>query len=92
MESYNSVNLLNCGIIFMSMLTWEVVKCRQGRIHYSHVMLAGFLFLFFFTKQASPSLLVFLVTFWKIALCYNGLFHITLKRHMHAIYRLSYII
>ncbi len=48
-------------------------------------------FLFFLTKQASPSLLVVLVTFWKMALCYNGIFHFTLKSHMHAIYRFSYI-
>ncbi len=29
--------------------------------------------------------------FWKIALCYNSLFHFTLKCHMHVLYRLSYI-
>ncbi len=48
-------------------------------------------FFFFLTKQALPSLLEVLVTFWKIALCYNGIFHFTLTTHMYAIYRLSYI-
>ncbi len=49
----------------------EMIDVRKGR---------GSCHVFFLnTKQVSPSLLVVLVTFWKIALCYNGLFHFTLK-------------
>ncbi len=49
-------------------------------------------FSFFFTKQALPSLLLILVTFGEIALCYNGLLHITLKfRWKEIIYKIKLI-
>ncbi len=46
---------------------------------FSFSFFSSFLNFFFFAKQASPSLLVLLVIFWKIAWSYNGLFHFTLK-------------
>ncbi len=61
-----------------------------SRTNHDSLIIRVFFFFFFFTKQASSSLLVVLVTFWKIALCYNGLFHFTLKSEMHAIHMLVY--